>query len=67
MLKHLSTQHGTKYQECHVFDRLRTSAGVAAGQTTYTGTSVDDGNVDIKYPALAYGRLATASSMHSFY
>ena len=66
MLKHLSSQHGIKYQECHVFDHLRTSANVAAGQTSSTGTYVDDGNVDIKYPALAHCHLATATACTVF-
>ena len=48
MLKHLSTQHGIKYQECHALHRLHTSAYVAAGQTSSTGTPIDNGNVDIK-------------------
>ena len=30
MLKHLSYQHGIKHQECHVFDRLSTSAKLAS-------------------------------------
>ena len=48
MLKHLSTQHGIKYQGRHVYDRLRTRANVAAGQTSSTGTSDADGTVNIK-------------------
>ena len=51
MLKLLSTQHGIKYQERHVFRSLR---------KCHT-------SVDIKYPALAHCCLATASSICSFY
>ncbi|CAL8322512.1 unnamed protein product [Gadus morhua 'NCC'] len=55
MLKHLSTKHGIKSQECHVFKSLHTS------QTSSTMSSVDNGNVHITYPALAaHCRLATA-------
>ena len=37
MLKHLSPQHGIKYQECHVPDRLRTSAKLALSKHSYAG------------------------------
>lgn len=39
--------HQVAYQECHVFDRLRRSGNVS-GQSS-TVTSVDDGNVHIRY------------------
>ena len=53
MPKHLSTPHGIKYQECHVFDRLHTTANIAAGQSSSTGTSADNGNVEIKIKTMS--------------
>lgn len=69
MQKHLSTKHGVKLQECHVFDRLQTgatataAASVAERRTSSSGQN--DGNVHIKYPALARCCFINASSIHS--
>ncbi|KAK0153099.1 hypothetical protein N1851_005233 [Merluccius polli] len=52
MLKHLSTKHGIKYQDCHVFKSLRTS------ETSSTVSSVDDDSSQAAGPSTTSAQVS---------